>query len=117
MDAVRLAWKFLQDENMKKTYKKVFAWNQRIIESDKLLEESILTFVRGSWHAAGTAKMGLATDTAAVVDQYGKVYGCKNLFVVDASIMPSIPSVPTNLTCIMLAEYLVQNIRGSAYEH
>jgi choline dehydrogenase len=117
MDGVRLAWKFLQDENMKKTYKKVFAWNQRIIESDKLLEESILTFVRGSWHAAGTAKMGLATDAAAVVDQYGKVYGCKNLFVIDASIMPSIPSVPTNLTCIMLAEYLAQNIRGSAYEH
>ena len=117
MDGVRLAWKFLQHENLKRTYKKIFAWNQRIIESDKLLEESILTFVRGSWHAAGTAKMGVETDTQAVVNQYGKVYGRKNLYVCDASIMPSIPSVPPNLTCMVMAEYLSQNIRAAAYEN
>jgi choline dehydrogenase len=117
MAGVRLAWKFLQDANLKNTYKKIFAWNQRIIESDKLLEESVLTFVRGSWHAVGTAKMGLDTDSQAVVDQYGKVHGCKNLYVCDASIMPTIPSVPTNLTCMVMAEYLSQSIRGARYEN
>jgi choline dehydrogenase len=39
-----------------------------------------------------------------VVDQHCQVHGALNLNVVDASVMPVIPSVPTGLSCIMLAE-------------
>ena len=44
------------------------------------------------------------TDATAVVDAWGKVRGVDGLRVVDASILPDIPSVPTNVTTIMVAE-------------
>jgi choline dehydrogenase-like flavoprotein len=39
-----------------------------------------------------------------VVDQSCQVHGAAGLRVMDASVMPSIPAAPTNLTCIMLVE-------------
>jgi choline dehydrogenase len=39
-----------------------------------------------------------------VVDAWGKVRGVQGLRVVDASILPDIPSVATNVTTIMVAE-------------
>jgi 5-(hydroxymethyl)furfural/furfural oxidase len=40
----------------------------------------------------------------AVVDQRGKVFGIDGAYVIDASIMPVLPCVPTNATTMMLAE-------------
>jgi choline dehydrogenase-like flavoprotein len=54
----------------------------------------------------------LADDPGAVVDSLGKVRGVAGLRVVDASIFPEIPSVATNLTTIMVAEYIAARIRG-----
>jgi choline dehydrogenase len=39
-----------------------------------------------------------------VVNSRGQVYGIEGLFVVDASIMPTIPAANTNLPTLMLAE-------------
>ena len=111
MEGVRLAWDILQQAPLRSKYKKIFAWNQRIIDSDKLLSNTIATFVRGSWHAVGTAQMGQDHDNMAVVDQYGHVFGIDRLVVADASIMPTIPSVPTNLTCMMIGEVLADTLR------
>jgi choline dehydrogenase len=55
-------------------------------------------------HAAGTAPMGDGSDAQSVVDQWCRVRGVDNLWVADASVMPAIPSVPPNLTTIMIAE-------------
>jgi len=41
--------------------------------------------------------MGPANDTMAVVDSEGNVHGITGLQVVNASIMPTIPSANTNL--------------------
>jgi choline dehydrogenase len=48
--------------------------------------------------------MGADGDITAVVNNWGAVRGIAALRVVDASIIPDIPSVATNLTTIMLAE-------------
>ena len=60
--------------------------------------------VRHYVHPVGTARMGPVGDAGAVVDQYGRVHGIEGLRVADASIMPNIPRVNTNLTCIMIGE-------------
>jgi choline dehydrogenase len=45
-----------------------------------------------------------------VVDAWGKVHGIAALRVVDASIIPDIPSVATNVTTIMLAEHIAARL-------
>ncbi|MGH8532718.1 MAG: GMC oxidoreductase, partial [Gammaproteobacteria bacterium] len=43
---------------------------------------------------------------STVVDSAGQVRHVQGLRVIDASIFPEIPSTPTNLTTIMLAEHI-----------
>lgn len=65
-----------------------------------------LDFARGSgetaFHVCGTCKMGRGDD--AVVDHELKVHGIENLYVVDASIMPTMISGNTNAPTLMIAE-------------
>lgn len=110
MEGVRLAWRILQCQPLKESIAQVFALNQRIVESDDLLQKAISTSVRGSWHPVGTARMGPATDPMAVADQYGSVHGCEQLTVADASIMPTIPRAPTNLSCLMIGEMIAREL-------
>jgi choline dehydrogenase len=71
---------------------------------DSLLRGAVTRFACPLWHPVGTARMGAGTDPGAVVDQYLRVHQVRGLRITDASVMPSIPSAPTNLTCIMIAE-------------
>jgi choline dehydrogenase len=57
-------------------------------------------------HATSTAPMGGDNDDWAVVDSAGAVRGLGNLRVIDASIIPEVPSAPPNLTTIMVAEHI-----------
>ena len=45
-----------------------------------------------------------------------RVYGIRGLMVVDASVMPFVPSAPTNLTTIMIAEHVARHWVGSSSE-
>jgi len=57
-----------------------------------------------AWHFMGTCKMGQHTDIMAVVDPELRVRGILNLRVVDASIMPTMPSGNTGAPTMMIAE-------------
>ena len=67
---------------------------------------------RTTYHLIGTARMGPATDPTAVVDDQLRVHGLQGLRVVDASIMPSMPSANTYATTMMIAEKAADLIRG-----
>jgi choline dehydrogenase len=81
-------------------------------ELDPADDAALDAFVRQSAHSAYhpccTAAMG------SVVDEAGRVYGVDGLRVVDASVMPSMPSGNLNAPTIMLAEKLADAIQGAA---
>lgn len=56
------------------------------------------------FHPVGTAKMGLPSDSRAVVDERLRVIGLQSLRVIDASVMPTITSGNTNTPTIMIAD-------------
>jgi choline dehydrogenase len=56
------------------------------------------------FHPVGTAKMGLASDPMAVLDERLRVHGIERLRVIDASAMPRITSGNTNSPTIMIGE-------------
>lgn len=66
------------------------------------LEPVIMSQLDAYAHPTSTVPMG----DDGVVDSLGKVHGVHGLMVVDASIMPGIPSAPTNLTTMMIAEHI-----------
>ena len=68
-------------------------------------------WVGGYWHPVGTCKMGPETDPDAVVDHNGCVHGFDNLFVADASVMPTIPRANTHLPVLAVAERMAEGLR------
>jgi choline dehydrogenase len=65
-----------------------------------------------AYHLIGTARMGPATDRTSVVDDELLVHGLQGLRVVDASVMPSMPSANTYSSTMMIAEKASDMIRG-----
>ncbi len=61
-------------------------------------------------HVVGTCAMGTRPDNGAVVDSEGRVHGAERLSVIDASIMPDVPSGFTHFPTIMLAELLSEGL-------
>ena len=62
-------------------------------------------------HGVGTCMMGPSSDEMAVVDANLKVYGLDNLYVGDASIMPTVTHANTNVAVVMIAERLAHSLR------
>ncbi|KAK8115486.1 hypothetical protein PG984_011988 [Apiospora sp. TS-2023a] len=67
----------------------------------------------GGWdsarHFVGSAKLGVE-DGTSVVDVDTKVYGTDNLFVVDASVIPTLPTGNSMAIIMVVAEHAVERI-------
>ncbi|KAF8928897.1 hypothetical protein BGZ58_009308 [Dissophora ornata] len=76
---------------------------------------SIKTYT--SFHPCGTTKMA-PKDKDGVVDHYLRVYGTKNLRVVDASIFPEIPSgnlnAPTGMVAWRASTFIIEDYKSRA---
>ncbi len=81
-------------------------------------DDELMDFAKANgsttYHLIGTAKMGPASDPGAVVSDRLLVHGMQGLRVVDASIMPSMPSANTYATTLMIADRASDFIRGKA---
>ena len=79
----------------------------QLIPGDAIGDDKLTAVMAGNLatygHPTSTVPMGGANDPSAVVDSVGTVRAVSNLRVVDASIIPRIPSTVTNLTTIMFA--------------
>ncbi|MBI1359131.1 MAG: FAD-binding protein [Alphaproteobacteria bacterium] len=74
------------------------------LASDAELEAAAGDIGTTIFHPVGTAKMGVASDKSAVVDERLRVIGVERLRVIDASVMPRITSGNTNSPTLMIAE-------------
>ncbi|KAK3067577.1 hypothetical protein LTR53_015484 [Teratosphaeriaceae sp. CCFEE 6253] len=63
-------------------------------------------------HASVTCRMGVESDVMAVVDSKARVFGVKNLRVVDASAFPFLPPGQPQATVYMFAEKIADEIRA-----
>lgn len=73
------------------------------VETDEQIRNYIRSRAETIYHPIGTCKMG--KDNMAVVDpKHLKVYGVENLYVIDASIMPTLTSGNTLAPTTMIAE-------------
>lgn len=86
-------------------------WFANKHERQNLTDEQLLAAAAPMAHPVGTCSIGRADNPMAVVDRSCRVYGVHNLRVVDASVMPRIPSANTNLPTIMIAERAADLIR------
>ncbi|MBM09100.1 MAG: glucose dehydrogenase [Magnetovibrio sp.] len=81
-----------------------------LLSDDEILKDYLKTNVTGTWHASCTCRMGTEDDPLAVTNNQGKVYGTEGLRVVDASIMPCVPSANTNFPTLMISEKIADAI-------
>ena len=80
------------------------------VDDGEALRTNIVSSVGAYLHPTSTVPMGADSDSTAVVDAWGRVRGVEALRVVDASILPDIPSVATNVTTIMVAERIAAKL-------
>jgi choline dehydrogenase len=101
--AMLAAMKFVQrltsTEPLSQFYSELFSPNPNE-DCEKFARSSYTSY----YHGVGTCKMGPASDPMAVVDQRLRVHGVDNLWIGDASIMPTVVHANTNLTVMMIAE-------------
>jgi 5-(hydroxymethyl)furfural/furfural oxidase len=70
--------------------------------------KQLLDYVQPVFHPAGTCAIGAADDPLAVLDPTCRVRGVEHLSVVDASVMPHIPTGNTCLPTMMVAEHAAE---------
>ncbi len=111
VDGLRLAIDLASSRAFAKSYRGIGLLDPTAVNDRVALETYITSTVGGWYHAAGTCRMGNDPDAGAVVDGHLKVYGVEALHVVDASVMPTVPRAPTNLSSIAIGERAAELLR------
>jgi choline dehydrogenase len=78
---------------------------------DEALRNHFLDFHATDYHPSGTLRMGPDDDEMSVVDDHCRLRGIENLYVADASIMPTVPRANINLPTMMIGERVAEFVR------
>jgi choline dehydrogenase len=94
-----------------RSYRGIGLLDHASLGDKRALETYIRQTVGGWYHASGTCRMGADPGDGAVVDGHLQVHGVESLHVVDASVMPTVPRAPTNLSAIAIGERAAELLR------
>jgi choline dehydrogenase-like flavoprotein len=93
-----------------------FVLEERLPGRAKATEQELFEYACSSaktdHHPVGTCRMGPPADPTTVVTADLRLVGVEGVRVVDASVMPRIPSSNTNAPTIMVAEKAADHILG-----
>jgi choline dehydrogenase-like flavoprotein len=79
---------------------------------EEALRAHFLDFHATDYHPSGTLRMGSDHDEMAVVDDHCRLRGIENLYVADASVMPTVPRANINLPTMMIGERVAEFVRN-----
>lgn len=110
---MKLARRLLRTDPMKPYFDHEVYPGESVTTDEELIQ---IAKERGTttFHPCGACRMGPETDPTAVVDDELRVRGVEGLRVVDASVMPMIPSANLNAPTIMIAEKAADMILGKS---
>ncbi|KAF4124890.1 cellobiose dehydrogenase (acceptor) [Geosmithia morbida] len=77
---------------------------------DNSTAAELVAAARSGSHYLGTTRMGVANDGSSVVDPDTRVWGTDNLFVVDGSMHPHVPTGNTATPIMVAANYAAKRI-------
>jgi choline dehydrogenase len=103
-DAIRVTRRLMQQAALAAYRPDEYLPGPSVGDDDAALAKAAGDIGTTIFHPVGTAKMGLASDPMAVVDERLRVIGLEGLRVIDASVMPTITSGNTNTPTIMIAD-------------
>jgi len=110
-DGIRMLVGFEKDPEFQKIVKRRLSPTDSELASDQAIDIWMKRTVKTGHHVSCTAKMGPESDTMAVVNQYGRLYGTEGLRIVDASIMPDCVRANINVTVMVMAEMIADFIK------
>jgi choline dehydrogenase-like flavoprotein len=103
-DAIRTTRRLMKQSALAKYHPEEFLPGPSVGDDDASLAKAAGDIGTTIFHPVGTAKMGIASDPMAVVDERLRFYGLDGLRIADASVMPTITSGNTNTPTAMIAE-------------
>ena len=103
-DAIRTTRRLMQQPVLQKYEPSEYLPGPAVGNDDAALAKAAGDIGTTIFHPVGTAKMGIASDPSAVVDERLRCFGLGGLRIADASVMPTITSGNTNTPTAMIAE-------------
>jgi choline dehydrogenase-like flavoprotein len=111
IQGLRLARDILSQPAMKRYVQSEVLPGTRLTTDEELFDYACAN-AKTDHHPVGTCRIGAASDPTSVVTPDLKLIGLEGLRVVDASVMPLVPSCNTNAPTIMVAEKAADHILG-----
>ena len=103
-DAIRTTRRLMKQQALARFHPHEYLPGPTVGDDDASLAKAAGDIGTTIFHPVGTAKMGFASDAAAVVDARLRFHGIAGLRIADASVMPTITSGNTNTPTAMIAE-------------
>lgn len=87
-----------------------FLWNKAFLSNSGLQRAMLSAAIQPGWHGVSTLSLDRAVMEKGLLNQIAAVSGSKLITVCDASIIPDLPKIPTNLLVSKMAALITKAV-------